>query len=250
VPEGDTIHKTAATLHRALAGRPLTALRISAGTRRRPADGTLVSSVEARGKHVLMRFADGTVLHTHLGMHGSWHVYRPAERWLRGSARVRAVVEVLTERELERHHSVAGLGPDLTSDPVDVGEAVRRARRVPASIPVASLLLDQRVAAGIGNVYKSEVLFACRVDPFANVGSLDDATIRELFVRASAMLHGNAERRGPRTTSRGGLAVYGRTGRPCRRCGTAVRSIVQGEERRRTYWCPRCQAAAPVPAAS
>jgi endonuclease VIII len=261
VPEGDTIHKTAASLHGALAGRSLIAFRTtgvaSGPVRRRPDPGTVVERVEARGKHLLMRFGDGTVLHTHLGMHGSWHLYRPGERWLRGPARVRAVVEVpgatavcfapavvevLSDREVERHPRIAGLGPDLAADDPDLDEAVARARRVPATTPVASVLLDQRVAAGIGNVYKTEVLFALGVDPFASVGSFDDDAIRGLLKTASSMLRANAVRRGPRTTSREGLAVYGRTGRPCPRCWTPVRSIVHGHERRRTYWCPACQA--------
>ena len=256
MPEGDTIHKVAAALHRALAGRELTGFRVAASSRPAPALGTLIEAVEARGKHVLVRFGDATVLHTHLGMHGSWHVYRPGERWLRGPTRVRAVVEVadtvavcfaapvvevLTERELARHRTVAGLGPDLTTGDPDLDAAVARAREVLPHAPVASVLLDQRVAAGIGNVYKSEVLFARRVDPFTPVGSLDDATIRGLFETASSMLRTNAGRRSPRRTSRDGLAVYGRAGRPCPRCGAAVRSLVHGEERRRTYWCPACQ---------
>lgn len=259
MPEGDTIHKTSATLHRALAGRELTGFRTSAGGARRWARGTVVDAVEARGKHILMRFSDGTVLHTHLGMHGSWHVYRPGERWRRGPAGVRAVVEVpeatavcfaapvvevLTDRQLARHPSVAGLGPDLTAADPDLADALARARRLPVRTPIASALLDQRVAAGIGNVYKSEVLFARRVDPFAPVGTLDDDTVRGLFETAASMLRANAERRGPRTTSRDGLAVYGRTGRPCPRCGVAVRSVVHGNERRRTYWCPACQTGA------
>jgi endonuclease-8 len=260
VPEGDTIRKTAASLHRALAGRRLIAFTTTGGAfgpaRRRPEPGTVVERVEARGKHVLMRFGDGTVLHTHLGMHGSWHLYRPGERWLRGPTRVRAVVEVtdatavcfaaavvevLSDLEVERHPGIAGLGPDLAADGPDLDEAVARARRVPAASPVASVLLDQRVAAGIGNVYKSEVLFARRVDPFASVGSFEDDAIRGLLEAASSMLRANAVRRGPRTTSREGLAVYGRTGRPCPRCRTPVRSVVHGHERRRTYWCPACQ---------
>lgn len=265
MPEGDTIRKTAATLHRALAGQRLTGFDATVTTRRRPQLGTVVEAVEARGKHVLMRFANGTLLHTHLGMHGSWHVYRPGERWLRGRARVRAVVEVpeatavcfaasivevLTERELARHRGLAGLGPDLTAGERDLDDAVARARRVPSATPIASVLLDQRVAAGVGNVYKSEVLYARRVDPSAPVGSLDDATLRGLFETAASMLRANAERHGPRTTWRDGLGVYGRTGRPCPRCGTAVRSIVHGDERRRTYWCPACQGPGPERSAS
>jgi endonuclease VIII len=256
VPEGDTIWKTAATLRRALAGRPVTTFEARVPLRRRPTLGATVRDVEARGKHLLVWFDDGTALHTHMQMSGSWHVYRPGDAWRRpaGAMRVRIVtadaeavcfsapvVETLTEAEVRRHPRLGALGPDLTAPAPDVDSAAARlTARGEREIGVA--LLDQRVAAGIGNVYKSEVLFACGVDPFAPVSSLDEATRRALLQTAADYLRTNTERPGPRSTVRpGGLAVYGRRGLPCRRCGTPIASARQGEQARVTYWCPTCQ---------
>jgi endonuclease-8 len=256
VPEGDTIWKTAATLRRALAARQMTAFEAAVPLRRRPAPGTVIRDVEARGKHLLIWFSDGLVLHTHMRMNGSWHVYRPGDPWRRsaGAMRVRIgtadaeavcfsapVVEMLTTTEVERHPRLSVLGPDLASpDPDTAAAAERLARLGDREIGVA--ILDQRVAAGIGNVYKSEVLFACRVDPFAPVSSLDPAARLRLLATAARYLRANTERAGPRsTTTSGGLAVYGRRRHSCRRCGDRIVSARQGEQARVTYWCPTCQ---------
>jgi endonuclease-8 len=262
VPEGDTIWKTAATLRRALAGRELVAFEARVPLRRRPSLGAAIRDVEARGKHLLVRFGDETVLHTHLRMRGSWHVYGIGETWREHPRAMRVaiatvrlhavcfsapVVEMLTAAEVERHPRLSTLGPDLTAPDPDLDlAAARLARRAGAEVGVA--LLDQHVASGIGNVYKSEVLFACRVDPFAPVEALDDGVRIELVATASRLLRANAERAGPRTTtSTGRLAVYGRAGLPCPRCGEPVASARQGEQARVTYWCPRCQPATRPP---
>jgi endonuclease-8 len=256
VPEGDTIWKTAETLRLALAGRELLAFESTVPLRRTPAAGVPIRDVEARGKHLLIHFGDGTALHTHLRMRGSWHVYRTGETWRppRGAMRVRIetaesqavcfaapVVEVLSATEVGRHPSMSRLGPDLTAPDPDVTQAAERLASLgPMQIGVA--LLDQGVAAGIGNVYKSEVLFACGLDPFALVDEVDPATRAELFRTAARLLRANARRGGPRSTRPGGgLAVYGRAGRPCPRCGTLVRAARQGSRARVTYWCPTCQ---------
>jgi endonuclease VIII len=256
VPEGDTIWKTAASLRRALVGANLVDFEATVPLRRRPAAGAAIVDVHALGKHLLIVFADGTALHTHMQMHGSWHLYRRGERWQRSQASMRVrivtadteavcfsapVVEVLTAPEVERHPRLSRLGPDLTAPHADVAAASARLASMSAT-PIGVALLDQRVAAGIGNVYKSEVLFACRVDPFAPVSSLDDDRPTEVIATAARFLRANAERAGPRATTRDGrLAVYGRAGRPCPRCGTAIASARQGEQARVTYWCPRCQ---------
>jgi endonuclease-8 len=256
MPEGDTIWKTAYTLRRALAGRRVDAVHATVPLRRRPERGTTVRDVEARGKHLLIRFDDGSVLHTHMRMRGSWHVFRSGEPW---PARARAmrvaieaggvqavcfsapVVEILDERDLARHPSLGSLGPDLTAPDPDLAEASRRLGSCGA-VEVGVALLDQRVVAGIGNVYKSEVLFACRVDPFVSVSVLDEPTRASIVATAARMLRSNAERPGPRsTTARGRTAVYGHAGRPCARCGTRIDARRQGEQARVTYWCPSCQ---------
>jgi endonuclease-8 len=260
VPEGDTIWKTASTLRRALSGRELVAFDANVPLRRRPALGRTIRDVEPRGKHLLMWFGDDTVLHTHLRMSGSWHVYRRGERWQRSAAAMRVrvatveteavcfsapVVEVLTTREVDHHPRLSSLGPDITAPAPDLRAAAARLRSL-GSVQIGGALLDQRVAAGIGNVYKSEVLFGCGVDPFAPVASLDDGTLLELVSTAARMLRRNAEGSGPRsTTPHGRLAVYGRTGRPCPRCGTTIASARRGDRARVTYWCPSCQPATP-----
>jgi endonuclease-8 len=258
VPEGDTIFRAATVLRRALAGERLVAFE---APRLRPTpfpDKTNVTTVEARGKHLLIGFDDGRVLHTHMQMSGSWHVYGRDQRWRRPEHQVRVridvpratavcfnapVVELLSERDLERHPRLRALGPDLCSSDADLDEVVRRLASAPPSTEIGVALLDQRIACGIGNVYKSEVLFARRVDPFAPVASIDAEERRALYSTAGRMLRANLDG-GPRVTAPGGVAVYRRAGRPCPRCRTAIASRRQGEAARSTYWCPTCQASA------
>jgi endonuclease VIII len=255
VPEGDTIFRTAATLRRALAGKALERFEAPHLGPAPVAPGTLVTSVEARGKHLLIGFDDGRVLHTHMQMSGSWHVYRPGERWRRPRASARVVldtadsvavcfrapvVEVLDARAVRTHPRLSALGPDLCSPAADLDEALARMEHLSPETQIAVALLDQRVACGVGNVYKSETLFACRLDPFVRIGDLDAEPRREVLRRASELLRRNLEG-GRRTTYEDGLAVYGRARRPCRRCAASIRSARQGQPPRTTYWCPACQ---------
>ncbi len=255
MPEGDTIFRTAATLRAALAGRTLERFEAPRLRVRPPEVGTTVASVEARGKHLLIGFGDGRVLHTHMRMSGSWHVYPRGDRWRKPPGAVRVVletqevvavcfraplVELLDAREVPRHPRLAALGPDLCSPSADLGEALGRMARLPPETEVGVALLDQRVACGVGNVYRSETLFACRTDPFARVAELDERARRTLLSTASDLLRRNLGG-GPRATYAGGLAVYGRTGRPCPRCGAPIRSRRLGEAARTVYWCPGCQ---------
>jgi endonuclease-8 len=257
VPEGDTIHRAARRLADALDGRP--ALRIETprarGPVRAPAPGTVITGVEARGKHLLVRFEDGRALRTHMRMSGSWHLYRTGQRWQRPSHLMRALVEVdgwqavcFSAPEVEwlreppgEDVRLAHLGPDLCRADADLERAVDLMRAVPApSTEIGVVLLDQRVACGVGNVYKNEVLYACAVNPFTPVGRLGPPERRRLLGTAARLLRANLGT-GPRRTVADGLAVYGRSGRPCRRCGTIIRSRRQGEQARTTYWCPTCQ---------
>jgi endonuclease-8 len=210
--------------------------------------------VEARGKHLLIWFGDGHVLHTHMRMNGSWHLARPGERWRapHGSARAvietpalvavcfRApVVELLTHREVDRHPALSALGPDLCLPDPDLDDISARLERSDPQRPIAEVLLDQRVASGIGNVYKAEVLHACGVHPSTALGSLDASARRELYATAARLLRGNL-RSAHRRTVPEGLAVYGRRGLPCRRCGATIRED-RGPDARVTAWCPGCQ---------
>jgi endonuclease-8 len=255
VPEGDTIHRTANRLRPALIGQPLVRFEAPRAVGKRPRPGTIIDAVEAVGKHLVIRFAGGTTLRTHMRMTGSWHLYRTGERWQKPAHLARAVVEVdgwtavcfaAPVVELESAPAsaanLAHLGPDLTSSTITEMDIDAAVDRIPhASEEIGVVLLDQRVACGIGNVYKSEVLFIRGVDPFRSVDTLDRDTKRGLIALASKLLRANVANNGPRRTTNEGLAVYGRAGRPCHRCGTPIRAKRQGEQARTTYWCPQCQ---------
>jgi endonuclease-8 len=267
VPEGDTIFRTAEVLRAALVGRRIIAARAQPqpGLRNVPdlsrLIGATVASVEARGKHLLIGFDAGLTLRTHLRMRGSWHRYRPGEAWRRSSRSASVVLEtaesvavafdtpvaeLLTDAGLLRSRALTTLGPDLLARSFDAEEALRRLRERDGEA-LGDALLDQRAVAGIGNVYKSEVAFLEGLDPWAPVAAFYDADLLNALRTARRLLEANT-RGGARVTTgspaRGeGLWVYGRAGRPCRRCGTAVQSARQGELARLTYWCPRCQPA-------
>ena len=273
MPEGDTLFRTAAGLRPYLVGRSVTSARANGpGPVPQVARivGRRIDAVESQGKNLLIRFDGGLELRTHLRMNGSWHRYRPGERWRRPPGRARLVLEVpgsvavcfdapvveLFEQRAEHlHSSLSRLGPDLLAPEVDRAEAIRRLRAPErADLEIGVALLDQRSLAGIGNVYKNELLWLERVSPFAAVRDIDDATLDRLVATARRLLRENADaRRGPeRVTTRGDrrapgpLYVYGRGGRPCRRCGAAIASTRQGSELpRTTYWCPTCQVARP-----
>jgi endonuclease-8 len=273
MPEGDTIYRAARTLHRALSGQLVTRFEsvFPALTRVQqdsPLTGRTIERVESAGKHVLMHFSGGDVLRTHMRMNGSWHIYRPGERWKRprrdlrilvGTSQFEAVgfnipvAEFVRADRLSRHRDLARLGPDLLNESFDPAEAVRRMRDR-GRTPIADALLNQRVLAGIGNVYKCEVLFLCGVNPFLDIERLADAQLACLVATAQKLLRANVSMQlAPmttysgfrRTTGRddGGarLWVYGRAGRACRRCGTKIVIRKQGADARLTYLCPNCQ---------
>jgi len=267
MPEGDTIFRTAEVLRATLVNRRIVDARAQPqpGLRRVPDLGRLigaaVTSVEARGKHLLIGFDNGLTLRSHLRMTGSWHRYRPGEEWHRPARQASAVletadavavafnmpvVELLTDADLRRSRSLLELGPDLLARAFDADEALRRLRERDAE-ELGNALLDQRAVAGIGNVYKSEVSFLEGLDPWAPVRTFHDSELLGALRTARRLLQANA-RGGARVTTaspgRGNeLWVYGRAGRPCRRCGTLIEVRRQGELARLTYWCPRCQGA-------
>jgi endonuclease-8 len=265
MPEGDTIARTADVLRAALVGRPITSARArpQPGMRRVPdlsrLLGSTVTSVEPRGKHLLIGFDRGLTLRTHLRMTGSWHRYRHGERWHRPAAAASVVlenaaaiavafstpvVELLTDADLRRSRALGSLGPDLLAADFDAEEAVGRLRGWDDE-ELGNVLLEQRAVAGMGNVYKSEVPFIERLDPWAPVARFTDEELNAALATARRLLQANT-RGGARVTTgsrvRGeALWVYGRAGRPCRRCGSLVRNGRQGALARLTYWCPRCQ---------
>lgn len=266
MPEGDTVWLSASRLHDALAGRALVRsdFRVPALASVDLA-GSTVLEVVPRGKHMLIRLSGGLTLHTHFRMDGSWHLYRPGDRWSGGPDwQVRVVlgnqewtavgyrlpvVELLPTQQEDR--VVGHLGPDVLADPFDIDGAVARIAADPAR-EVGLALLDQRLLAGLGNLYRCEVLFLRGTTPWTPVG--DVADLRALVAASARLVRANRGHWEQTTT--GSLRrgedhwVYERTGRPCRRCGTRVLSAPQGRapQERLTYWCPHCQAG-PAPAA-
>jgi endonuclease VIII len=279
MPEGDTIYRAARTLHRALGGRIVTRFETALAAltqidRDAPIAGRTVEGVRSVGKHLLMTFSGDLVLRTHMRMNGSWHVYRPGEKWqmnrramgilIETSAWVAVafnvyVAEFIERDDLARHNALATLGPDLLGD-FHLDAALARIR-VAGDAPIHEVLLNQRVVAGIGNIYKSEVLFLSRIHPDTPANALDDERLRDLLALARSLLQANvAEHSGAaivtyrslrtatgRQQAEDRLWVYGRGGRPCRKCGTPIQSRKDGEAARVTYWCAACQ---PLPTAS
>ena len=273
MPEGDTIYRAARTLHTALAGQTVTRFetglaQLAQIDRDTPIASRVVERVEAAGKHLLMTFSGGLVLRTHMRMNGSWHIYRPGETWQMTPRAMRILIataewvavafnvyvaEFVAAPAMARHRPVATLGPDLLGD-FDSGRALERVRR-DDSRPVHETLLDQRVMAGIGNVYKSEILFLAHIHPDTPAGTLSDAEWMSMMHLARRLLKANiAESSGSgietyrglrRTTGRMNpgdrLWVYSRGGQPCRKCGTRILSRKDGDAARVTYWCPSCQ---------
>lgn len=267
MPEGQVSHRNAITLRATLVGKPL--VRVKAPDPRlapqridERLDGDVVSAAEARGKHHLLRFESGRTLHSHLLMSGRWIVragHEPpwtdgltlslaTDRHIAALYRCREVRLLEPDEPLPRW--VAATGPDLIDADDPAGTAAARLSRVEPTRQVGDVLMDQRVLSGIGNVYKSETCFLAGVDPWRSIGSLSDEEAADLGRIAAELLRAGVRQRGgirtyapPGGPSFGGGTkwVYGRRGKPCRRCGEAIRSRGQGDSNRTTYWCPACQ---------
>ena len=275
MPEGDTIFRSARALNRALAGKTVTRFEtalapLASVNDDKPLAGRIIEKVESRGKWLIVHFSGDLMLVTHMLMSGSWHIYRTGERWRQPKRRMRAVITTAdfeavafnvpvaqfhTARSLERSSMVPKLGPDLLSEDFSAEDA--RSRLLAHSHDeVADALLNQRVMAGLGNVYKSEVCFACKVNPFRKVASLTEEETLCILDRSRRFLAANitdgsgdgiVTYTGARRTTHAAnpgerLWVYGRQGRECRRCGAKVLMRKQGIGARSTYWCPDCQA--------
>ncbi|HYS53125.1 MAG TPA: DNA-formamidopyrimidine glycosylase family protein [Thermoanaerobaculia bacterium] len=236
MPEGDIIFRIARTLDRALSGKIVTRFETALPKLQRASiRGRTIQRVRSVGKHLIIDFSDGLLLRTHLGMNGSWHLYRSGERWRRRHEDMRVVIAtddfeaVGFNIPVAELNSVPTLGPDLLGESFDSDEAVTR-MRVHGSREIADVLLDQHVVAGIGNIYKSEVLYACGINPFTRADALTEDALRRMVRKARAMLQRSTRSQ-----------VYGRGGQPCRRCGSRIEYRKQGPDVRGTYWCPKCQ---------
>lgn len=286
MPEGDTIFRAARALDQALGGRVITRFEsrlapLADLDRVEAFAGRTVERVSSAGKHILMWLSGGTgaqaaqapdgsgprdaslVLRTHMRMHGSWHLYRAGDRWQAPAHAMRILIEtaewtavafgvqvadLVRGEALDRHRPLAVLGPDLLGD-FDPDEALARIR-TRGAMPVHAVLLDQRVLAGIGNVFKSEILFLSGLHPDTPADRIDDPAWRGVLALAQRLLRVNVsggQSRVERRTTTGALDpgarlwVYGRAGLPCRRCGRPIRLRKDGTDARLTYWCDGCQ---------
>ena len=274
MPEGDTIYRTARALGRALTGKAITRFetgyaQIARADDEVPFAGQTIEQIEARGKWLLIFFSGGSILATHMLMSGSWHIYRPGERWQEPRSNARVVLEtadfvavafrvpvarIYTEAALLRERAIPGPAGDLLKPEFDAAAAVERFKAWPEE-ELAHVLLRQSVLAGVGNVFKSEICFLEGVSPFAKVGTLPDDRLRSIVAMARKLLAANiledssdqiVTYRGNRRTTnnanpRDSLWVYGRRDEPCRRCCTPIERALQGLNARSTYWCPVCQ---------
>lgn len=275
MPEGDTIFRTARSLGRALAGKPITVFRSTYPLLTRfhedaPLTGRIVENVEARGKWLLIHFSGGATLVTHMLMSGSWHIYRHGEQWFQPRANMRILIEnsdyvavgfsvpvaeMHTAESLARDRRIPSTDSDVLRPDFDSAAVLARIRAC-ANEEIGDVLLHQRVLAGVGNVFKSETCFVTAVNPFSHVSDLSEETLRAMIAAARKLLRANVlEDSGDTIVTYGGrrrrtthesdpsasLWVYGRRGEPCRKCGALIRRRIQGPDARVTFWCPQCQ---------
>ena len=263
MPEGHTIHRAARRLRSVLAGKRLERVEVrgadlvQARTVQR-LRGATVTAVEARGKHLLIHVDNGLSIHSHLRMDGVWHLYQRGEKWRKSRRRAWLVLgagdwdavnfdgpilELHRTDELLRSRVITGLGPDVLVEPFDDLEYVRRMRAA-GDREIGDAVMQQRIVAGIGNIYKAESLFLSGTDPWVRVDSLSNAELIAIRETATRIMHdGVLDARAITFTGPGapGQWAYGRAGLPCRRCGTPIASRKQGLDQRTTYWCPTCQ---------
>ena len=216
------------------------------------------AAIEARGKHLLIHFDNDLVLHSHMGMTGSWHIYRPGQTWQKPKSRAALILstqsvacacfypktlELLTTAALRNHQHLSKLGPDLLAEQFDENFAVKRFRFA-NHLPIGEAIMNQTIVCGVGNIYKSEVLFLERVNPFQRTDQFIDQELIQLMQAARQLMRRNLSGFPRRTRfGRDGqrLWVYGRSGRPCLECGTSIQIRRQGTSGRTTYWCANCQ---------
>lgn len=224
-----------------------------------PLPGRVIEQVQHRSRHLQILWDDGLVLHTNLRFRGVWHLYREDELWRRPTTQLRVaimvpgwvaacfsapVAETYREFDRYRHPGFGRGGPDLYSPCPDVDMSVRRMTEYfEPNTPVAEVLVDPHVVCGIGNVYRSEALWACGIDPLAEIGGFDPSVCRDLLATAAELLQRNvaAVAADVPGDTRDALEVYGRNGQRCARCGDTVAVRRLGDHRRLLYWCGGCQ---------
>lgn len=258
MPEGDSILRIARALGPRLVGQTIERATTQ-GLSREVLAGKAVTSVTPHGKHLVIELDGGTHVRAHLGINGRQRTYGRVEgeqiltRYSPGRVSLAIVTRDLvalwinaktievSDRRAPRHGmAVAELGPDVLADGFDPAVAAERAAQFD-NRTIADVLLDQRVAAGIGNIWKCESLFTCGVDPRRRVKELDRATLAALYASARSLMLENLDAKRPRQEVQ--FRVYSRTGHPCRTCQTPIDCYQLGEQPRWTWSCPRCQPA-------
>jgi endonuclease-8 len=261
MPEGDALYRYANMLRPALKDRVITAARAQGpGPVPRIAKvvGSTCTDVQSVGKNLIISFDNGLAIRGHLRMYGSWHVYAPGEPWRKGLRAARLVletaesvavnfnapvVELISQRALAHFAPLAGLGPNLLDDAFDAAEVLRRFRDpLLAGVTIGDAIMDQKVMAGVGNIWKHEALFRCGLNPWRTVASLSDEELGALVQMSQGLLRasvGKSNALGLRNRPR--AHVYKRTGQLCFRCSTRLRAAPQGNDVRHTTWCPTCQ---------
>ncbi len=256
MPEGDTIRWAANRIRPVLEGKVPEAIRtherFAAARWPERLDGQPVISVDTHGKHLFLRFDGELVLHSHLGMVGAWGVYPEGRRWHRSPRRAwlalrvggtevvqfdGSTLELITSRRRRFDQRLAALGPDVLAPELAAPEVLRRLRLDDPTRPIGDALLDQRIVAGIGNMWKVEGCWEAQVDPWRPAAKVPDADVLLILERVRPRMTRSAQE-GPRTIEK---HVYGRAGKPCPRCGTRIRRGGQWDDNRLTYWCPGCQ---------
>jgi endonuclease VIII len=258
MPEGDTIHHAANRIRPVLEGHVPDALvtphrRFERDRWPERLAGRAVTSVDAHGKHLFLRFEGGLTIHSHLRMTGAWRVLAAGSRASRVWLRIRRgerevlqlngpVLELMTDSRTRLDQRIAGLGPDILAPEFDAARFLRRLREDDPTRPIGDALLDQRTVAGIGNLWKAEGCFAAGIDPWRATGRVSDAEALAVIAATRPRMQESAREGYQRRFER----VYGRAGRSCPRCGAGgVQSTIQvrgqGDGNRATFWCPRCQ---------
>jgi endonuclease VIII len=257
MPEGDTMRYAASRMRPVLEGRVPD--EIATPQARHAMDrwpqrlaGRAVRSIDAHGKHLFVRFEGGLTLHSHLRMTGAWAVHERGRRWRRSPRRAWLVMttpthevvefdgpilELLTDSRTRFDQRLSALGPDVLAESgFDSRRFLRRLREEDPGRGIGDALLDQRIVAGIGNVWKAEACWSAEVDPWRPVGTVRDAEALAIVEHARGGMQKSAH-----TGRHGRRSVYARSGRSCPRCGEAIREHGQGDDNRTTFWCPGCQ---------
>ncbi len=257
MPEGDTIAWAAKRMRPVLLGRVPEEIRTPHPRHRMDRwperlAGREVTTIDTHGKHLFLRFAGDLTLHSHLRMTGSWGTYPRGRRWRRHprrawlvlSARDHEVVqfdgpvlELLTEPRTRFDLRLAALGPDILASEFDSGAFLRRLREDDPTRGIGDALLDQRIVAGIGNLWKAEGCWQAEIDPWRRTGAVADDEVLRIVERLRPLMRASAETGNQNRDKH----LYGRAGMACHRCGGRIRSRGQGDDNRITYWCPGCQ---------